>query len=64
MPKSRPPPSDTLSEMERREWVEIEGAGPSKLRRLRAPKLVLDAWADFFADHKAIAERALLCLER
>ena len=44
--------SDTLSEMERREWIEVEGAGPSKLRRLRAPKLVLDAWADFLADQK------------
>lgn len=42
--------SATLSEMERREWVEVKGAGPSKLRRLRAPKLVLDAWADFLAD--------------
>ncbi|WP_374414928.1 hypothetical protein [Novosphingobium colocasiae] len=44
--------SGTLSEMERREWVEVEGAGPSKLRRLCAPKLVLDAWADFLADQK------------
>lgn len=44
--------SATLSEMERREWVEVKGAGPSKLRRLREPKLVLDAWADFLADQK------------
>lgn len=45
--------SETLSEMERREWVDVEGSGPSKLRRLRAPGAVLDAWVDFLADQKA-----------
>ena len=44
--------SDTLREMERREWVEVEGSGPSKLRRLRAPGPVLDAWTAFIADQK------------
>lgn len=44
--------SATLSEMERREWVDVEGAGPSKLRRLRSPSLLLDAWAEYIADQK------------
>lgn len=44
--------SATLSEMERREWVDVEGAGPSKLRRLRSPRLLLDAWAEYIADQK------------
>jgi hypothetical protein len=44
--------STTLTEMERREWLDVEGAGPSKLRRLRAPHLLLDAWTAFIADQK------------
>ena len=44
--------SATLSEMERREWVDVEGAGPSKLRRLRSPRLLLDAWAEYIAGQK------------
>lgn len=44
--------SATLSEMERREWVEVEGAGPAKLRRLRDPAPVVDAWARFLAERK------------
>ena len=44
--------SDTLRDMERREWVEAEGSGPSKLRRLCAPGPVLDAWAAFIADQR------------
>lgn len=44
--------SATLSEMERREWVDVEGAGPSKLRRLRSPRLLLNAWAEYIADQK------------
>lgn len=44
--------SATLTEMERREWLDVEGAGPSKLRRLRAPRLLLDAWTAFIADQK------------
>lgn len=44
--------SATLTEMERREWVDVEGAGPSKLRRLRAPRPLLDAWTAFIADQK------------
>jgi hypothetical protein len=44
--------SATLSEMERREWVDVEGAGPSKQRRLRAPSQLLDAWAAYITDQK------------
>jgi hypothetical protein len=44
--------SATLSEMERREWVDVEGAGPSKLRRLRSPKALVDAWSSYIADQK------------
>lgn len=46
--------SDTLRDMERREWVEVEGSGPSKLRRLCAPGPVLDAWATFLANQKPL----------
>src|SRR5690606_14688653 len=41
--------SATLTEMERREWVDVEGAGPSKLRRLRSPRPLLDAWTAYIA---------------
>lgn len=44
--------SATLSEMERREWVDVEGAGPSKMRRLRAPRQLLDAWSAYIDDQK------------
>lgn len=44
--------SATLSEMERREWLEVEGAGPSKLRRLREPRLLLDAWTAYISNRK------------
>lgn len=44
--------SDTLRDMERREWIEVEGSGPSKLRRLCAPGPMLDAWAAFLVDQK------------
>lgn len=46
--------SATLSEMERREWVEVEGAGPSKRRRLRAPRPLLDAWTAYIANQKPL----------
>lgn len=44
--------SATLSEMERREWVETEGSGPAKLRRLRNPSALLDEWARYAAEQK------------
>ena len=44
--------SATLTELERREWVDVEGAGPSKLRRLRSAKALIDAWSSYVADQK------------
>lgn len=37
--------SDTLSAIERFEWVEAKGSGPAKERRLVQPGLMLDEWA-------------------
>ncbi|SEH15056.1 Transcriptional regulator, AbiEi antitoxin, Type IV TA system [Sphingopyxis sp. YR583] len=42
--------SATLSEMERRDWVEAEGLGPSKLRRLSNGRMLLDEWSEYIAD--------------
>lgn len=36
--------SEVLSELDRREWVESRGQGPSKERRLIDTKALLDAW--------------------
>lgn len=44
--------SETLTEMERRDWLEVEGAGPAKMRRLRERGPVLDEWARLIADQK------------
>jgi len=38
--------SETLSEAERRDWVESRGAGPAKERRLVDARGLLDAWSD------------------
>lgn len=46
--------SETLTEMERREWVEAEGAGPVKTRRLREPERLLDAWTHYVANQKPL----------
>lgn len=37
--------SETLTELERRDWVETRGAGPAKQRRLVKVAEMLDAWA-------------------
>jgi len=37
--------SETLSELEKYEWVDVRGRGPSKERYLRDPAGLLDAWA-------------------
>jgi len=44
--------SETLSEMERRGWLDSEGAGPAKLRRLRERGPVLDEWARLIGDQR------------
>ena len=38
--------SETLLELERRDWVIARGSGPSKQRRLADPRGLLGAWAD------------------
>ncbi|MFZ3004831.1 MAG: hypothetical protein WA047_01560 [Phenylobacterium sp.] len=38
--------SETLQELESREWVEVRGAGPAKLRRLADGQALLSAWRD------------------
>ncbi|WP_141237212.1 MarR family transcriptional regulator [Sphingopyxis sp. GW247-27LB] len=45
--------SETLTELERREWVDVQGAGPSKQRRLRAARPLLEAWTSYASDQKA-----------
>jgi hypothetical protein len=37
--------SQTMQELERQDWVESVGKGPTQRRRLRAPGDLLDAWA-------------------
>lgn len=44
--------SKTLQELERREWVEVEGSGPTKLRRLAQPNDILDAWTQYLSTEK------------
>lgn len=39
--------SETLIALERREWVESRGAGPSKERRLTNRRALLDAWSEY-----------------
>ena len=38
--------SKTMQEMERHDWVQTQGSGPTQRRRLREPAALLDAWAE------------------
>lgn len=49
--------SETLIGIERREWVEVRGAGPSKERRMVNPRALLDAWASYQTSVKPKAVR-------
>lgn len=49
--------SETLIGIERREWVEVRGAGPSKERRLINPRALLDAWSTYQMSTKPKAVR-------
>jgi hypothetical protein len=42
--------SQVLLELERREWVAVQGTGPRKERRLERPSELLDAWAKNVSD--------------
>lgn len=44
--------SATLSEMERREWLDVEGTGPAKVRRLRNPTPLLEEWSRYAVGQK------------
>lgn len=44
--------SETMTEMERRDWLEVQGAGPAKLRRLFARAPLLDEWSRALANRK------------
>ena len=49
--------SQTLSDLERREWMQVRGSGPSKLRHLINPSGLLDAWAKFLSVQKQPPQR-------
>lgn len=38
--------SETFKDLERRDWLEAQGEGPAKRRRLVRPDVLLDAWRD------------------
>lgn len=44
--------SQVLIELERREWVNSKGAGPSKERMLSSPRALLDEWSSYVASIK------------
>ncbi len=44
--------SQVLIELERREWVDSKGAGPSKERMLANPRALLDEWSSYVASLK------------
>lgn len=44
--------SATLSEMERHDWVDAKGSGPSKVRKLRDPRALLDEWSAYAVQQK------------
>jgi len=53
--------SATLSEMERREWVEVRGSGPAKVRRLSDATRMIDAWSDYVSRQKAPLAHRFYC---
>lgn len=54
---SRATASETLSELERHEWVEARGAGPAKERRVTKPGAMLDAWAAIRPSKSALRQQ-------
>ena len=42
--------SEVFSELERQDWVRLEGKGPRKVRQLSEPTALLDAWAKQMKD--------------
>ncbi|MBJ7389649.1 MAG: hypothetical protein JHC92_09530 [Sphingomonadaceae bacterium] len=44
--------SETLSELEKRDWVEAEGSGPAKVRKLTGATNLLDEWANYATEQR------------
>ena len=49
--------SQTMQELERQDWVESVGKGPTQRRRLRAPADLLDAWATAWQQRREAVTR-------
>lgn len=49
--------SQVLSEMERLDWLESRGQGPSKQRHLKEPAALLDAWVKQLSSNRPLALR-------
>ena len=49
--------SPVLAELERQEWVQTRGQGPTKQRQLTAPGALLDAWVQHIAPSARAAPR-------
>lgn len=45
--------SETLGELEKREWLDVEGSGPAKVRRLRNATPLLDEWTRYASEQGA-----------
>lgn len=56
--------SKVLQELERREWCESSGAGPTRRRRLTKPKQLLEAWATDWTKRKEKSTRWYAFTER
>jgi len=49
--------SKTMQEMERQDWVQSTGAGPTQRRRISRPAELLDAWAAVWAARSEVRSR-------
>ena len=45
--------SKTLTELERRDWMQARGTGPAKLRRLSDASAMVDAWGRYLSGQKS-----------
>ena len=44
--------SQTLTDVERRDWIQVRGSGPAKERRLADPAAMVDAWVRYLSGQK------------
>lgn len=54
---SPPTVSQTLIDLERREWMEAQGSGPAKVRRLGDARALVDSWARYISEQKPLRLR-------